>query len=100
MTKEKFLDPNIPNKSKTVEEKFNCLVKIYFYLYPEIEIGESVRATESVVVRSAPDFLDKKEFISNKLHERLCTQPNNLILAELLDIVDLWNHLLIKIFII
>ena len=82
MTKEKFLDPNITNKSKTVEEK------IQFFEYnntklplpTEIEISESgtCNRTCSFCPRSAPNFIDKKEFISNDLHEKLCTELQKL----------------------
>ena len=43
MTKEKFLDPNIPNKSKTVEEKIQLFEykNILLPLPTEIEISES-----------------------------------------------------------
>ena len=82
MTKEKFLDPNIANKSKTVEEK------IQFFEYnntklplpTEIEISESgtCNRTCSFCPRSAPNFIDKKEFISNELHQKLCTELQKL----------------------
>lgn len=78
MGKKKFIDPNIINKSKTVEEK------IQFYnhegsklpLPTEIEISESgtCNRTCSFCPRSAPNFVDKKEFISNLLHEKLCRE--------------------------
>jgi len=82
MTKEKFLDPNIPNKSKTVEEK----IQIYEYnnialpLPTEIEISESGTCNRkcSFCPRSASDFIDKKEFITNELHEKLCTELKHL----------------------
>ena len=82
MTKEKFLDPNIPNKSKTVEEKIQLFEykNMLLPLPTEIEISESGTCNRkcSFCPRSGPDFLDKKEFISNKLHERLCTQLKQL----------------------
>ena len=78
----KFLDPNIKNKSKTVEDK------IQFYTHQgmelplptEIEISESGTCNRSCSFcpRSAPDFEDKKEFISNKLHEKLCIELKEL----------------------
>ena len=42
MTKEKFLDPNIPNKSKTVEEKIQLFQhnNILLPLPTEIEINK------------------------------------------------------------
>ena len=50
MTKEKFLDPNIPNKSKTVEEKIQLFQhnNILLPLPTEIEISESAHVTENV----------------------------------------------------
>ena len=42
----------------------------------EIEISESGTCNRSCSFcpRSAPDYEDKKEFISNNLHEKLCTE--------------------------
>ena len=82
MTKKKFLDPNIGNKSKTVEEK----IQLFDYegvklpLPTEIEISESGTCNRSCSFcpRSAADFEDKKEFISNELHEKLCTELQKL----------------------
>ena len=82
MEKNKFIDPNIVNKSKTVENR------IQFYNYnnvnlplpTEIEISESGTCNRSCAFcpRSDPDYEDKKEFISNKLHEKLCIELNEL----------------------
>ena len=74
--KKKFIDPNIINKSKTVENK----IQLYDYegtilpLPTEIEISESGTCNRSCSFcpRSAPNFDDKKEFITNLLHEKLC----------------------------
>ncbi len=78
----KFLDPNIKNKSKTVEDK----IQLYTHhgmelpLPTEIEISESGTCNRSCSFcpRSAPDFVDKKEFISNNLHEKLCSELKEL----------------------
>ena len=75
MIKKKFLDPNLNNKAKTVENK----IQLYefegenFPLPTEIEISESGTCNRSCSFcpRSAPDFEDKKEFITNELHEKL-----------------------------
>jgi len=80
--KKKFLDPNIVNKSKTVEEKIQ-LFEFNGKMLPlptEIEISESgtCNRTCSFCPRSAPDFEDKKEFISNSLHKKLCTELSDL----------------------
>ncbi len=78
----KFLDPNIPIKSKTVEDN------IQFFefegknlpLPTEIEISESGTCNRSCSFcpRSDPNFIDKKEFISNDLHRSLCNQLKEL----------------------
>ncbi len=82
MTKEKFLDPNIPNKSKTVEEKIQLFEynNILLPLPTEIEISESGTCNRkcSFCPRSAPNFIDKKEFITNELHEKLCNELKQL----------------------
>ena len=80
--KKKFIDTNIQNKSKTVKEK------IQFFQYKnktlplptEIEISESgtCNRTCSFCPRSSPNFEDKKEFISNILHEKLCLELKEL----------------------
>ena len=82
MIKKKFLDPNIASKSKTVEDK----IQLFNYqgvdlpLPTEIEISESgtCNRTCSFCPRSAPDFIDKKDFISNTLHEKLCHELKEL----------------------
>ena len=82
MEKKKFLDPNLDNKSKTVENK------IQFYNYKgntlplptEIEISESGTCNRSCSFcpRSDPSFEDKKEFINDNLHEKLCIELKEL----------------------
>ena len=82
MKKTKFLDPNIKNKSKTVEDN----IQLYMVndqelpLPTEIEISESgtCNRTCSFCPRSATNFIDKKEFITNKLHEKLCIELKEL----------------------
>jgi len=82
MKKEKFLDTNIINKSKTVEGKIQLIEHngILLPLPTEIEISESgtCNRTCSFCPRSASDFVDKKEFISNSLHEKLCLELKDL----------------------
>ena len=80
--KNKFLDTNIKNKSITVENRiqlFNYLGKS-LPLPTEIEISESGTCNRkcSFCPRSAPDFVDKKEFITNELHEKLCVELSEL----------------------
>jgi len=82
MTKKKFLDPNIENKSKTVEKKIQFF-KFEGAMLPlptEVEISESGTCNRSCSFcpRSAPGFEDKKEFISNILHEKLCRELKEL----------------------
>jgi len=82
MKKTKFLDPNIKNKSKTVEDN----IQLYMFngqelpLPTEIEISESgtCNRTCSFCPRSATNFIDKKEFITNTLHEKLCLELKEL----------------------
>ena len=78
----KFIDPNIKNKSKTVVDKIQ-LFKHQGLMLPlptEIEISESGTCNRkcSFCPRSATDFEDKKEFISNVLHEKLCFELKEL----------------------
>ena len=82
MEKKKFLDPNLGNKSKTVENK----IQLYNYkgnilpLPTEIEISESGTCNRSCSFcpRSDPSFEDKKEFINDDLHEKLCIELKEL----------------------
>ena len=80
--KQKFLDPNIKNKSKTVEEKIQLFEHqgVMLPLPTEIEISESGTCNRkcSFCPRSAPNFDDRKEFISNSLHEKLCMELKEL----------------------
>lgn len=80
--KKKFLDPNIKNKSKTVESKIQLFRYngVYLPLPTEIEISESGTCNRkcSFCPRSASNFVDKKEFISNELHEKLCKELKEL----------------------
>ena len=82
MKKKKFLDPNIKNKSKTVEDKIQLFdyEGIKLPLPTEIEISESGTCNRSCSFcpRSAEDFIDKKEFITNELHEKLCKELQKL----------------------
>lgn len=74
----KFIDPNIKNKLKTVEEKIQLFQHqgVMLPLPTEIEISESGTCNRkcSFCPRSTPNFEDKKEFISNLLHEKLCIE--------------------------
>tara|TARA_B100000242_G_C42950514_1_gene440737 strand:- start:13 stop:894 length:882 start_codon:yes stop_codon:yes gene_type:complete len=78
----KFLDPNLKNKNKTVQNR----IQLYNFngkKYPlptEIEISESGTCNRkcSFCPRSDPNFEDKKEFIDNELHQKLCHELKNL----------------------
>ena len=76
--KKKFLDTNLKHKSKTVEEtlQFVGFEGKKLPLPTEIEISESGTCNRkcSFCPRSAPDFIDKKEFITNDLHLKLCKE--------------------------
>ena len=80
--KNKFIDPNIKNKSVTVENRIQ-LINFNDKLLPlptEIEISESGICNRkcSFCPRSDPDFVHKKEFISDKLHLKLCNELQSL----------------------
>jgi len=74
----KFIDTNLINKSKTVQNKLQLIEHngIKLPLPTEIEISESgtCNRTCSFCPRSAKDFIDKKEFIENDLHEKMCLE--------------------------
>ena len=78
----KFLDPNIEFKNQTVEDKIQFFAHqgVSLPLPTEIEISESGTCNRSCSFcpRSATDFEDKKEFISNELYEKLCLELNEL----------------------
>ena len=84
--KKKFIDPNIKNKSVTVEKRlqFVNFNKKSLPLPTEIEISESGICNRkcSFCPRSDPEFVHKKEFISNKLHLKLCNELKALIMEE------------------
>ena len=78
----KFIDPNIKNKSKTVEDRLQFIKyeNKDLPLPTEIEISESGTCNRkcSFCPRSAPEFIDKKEFISNELHAKMCEELKSL----------------------
>ena len=79
--KKKFIDTNLKSKSKTVKEKLQ-LIDFNGNRLPlptEIEISESGTCNRkcSFCPRSAKDFIDKKEFIKNELHEKMCSELKN-----------------------
>ncbi len=74
--KNKFLDPNIPNKSKKSDETFQFFPKTNIPLPSEIEISESGICNRkcSFCPRSDPNFLEVKDFITNDLFDKLCSE--------------------------
>ncbi|MDA7715347.1 SPASM domain-containing protein [Pelagibacteraceae bacterium] len=76
--KKKFIDTNLKNKSKTVENKIQFVNYngVKMPLPTEIEISESGTCNRvcSFCPRSAKDFIDKKEFIKDHLHEKMCDE--------------------------
>ena len=80
--KKKFIDPNLKNKSQTVENRLQFVKynEKKFPLPTEIEISESgtCNRTCSFCPRSDPGFEDKKEFISNELHLKMCSELKGL----------------------
>jgi len=78
MRKRNYLDTNIPYKSRSIEKRIQ-IIKYNGINYPlptEIEISESGTCNRSCVFcpRSNPNFEDKKEFISDNLHQKLCDE--------------------------
>ena len=99
----KFIDPNIINKSKTVEEK----ISIYNHEGSKLPLPTEIEISETGTCNRTCSFCPRvhqtlliKEFISNLLHEKLCRELQEIEYKEQLDIVVLLNLLLIKIFLI
>jgi len=80
--KEKFVDPNIDFKSKSIEDRIQFIEfnGKKLPLPSEIEISESGTCNRKCIFcpRSAKDFKDVKKFISNELHEKLCKELSSL----------------------
>ena len=72
----KFIDPNIPTKSKKIDQTFQYLPNTTIPLPSEVEISESGTCNRvcSFCPRSDPEYKDIKEFISNSLHLKLCKE--------------------------
>ena len=75
-----FFDPEITQKKKLVDNKFQLVPGTNIPLPSEVEISESGTCNRvcSFCPRSDPNYLDIKEFINSELHKKLCTE-----LAEL-----------------
>ena len=76
----KFFDPQIEVKETAVAERLQFLPGTKIPLPSEVEISESGTCNRSCSFcpRSSPDFEDKKEFISNSLHQKLCKELSEL----------------------
>lgn len=76
----KFLDPQINFKKKSIESSLNLIEGTNFPMPSEIEISESGICNRkcSFCPRSAPDYPDINEFISEKLHKKLCDELSEL----------------------
>ena len=76
----KFFDPSIIRKSKLIDGSLNYIAKPYIPLPSVVEISNSGTCNRTCIFcpRSDPNFEDKKEFINELLHKKLCTE-----LAEL-----------------
>ncbi len=74
--KKKFLDPNLPFKSKKSDDTFQYFPDSNIPMPSEIEISESGTCNRkcSFCPRSDPDYLDIKDFISNELFDKLCLE--------------------------
>ena len=76
----KFYDPNIPVKNNKSEENFQLIEGTNIPLPSEVEISESGTCNRkcSFCPRSSPDWVDKKEFIDQDLHTKLCNELSDL----------------------
>ena len=75
----KFIDPNIKRKSEIVQNSLQYIKDTKIPLFSLIEISDSGTCNRSCSFcpRSDPDWInefDKKEFISQELHESIVTQ--------------------------
>jgi radical SAM protein with 4Fe4S-binding SPASM domain len=80
--KKKFIDSNLKFKKEIVEKKLQFISynDLSLPLPTEIEISESgtCNRTCSFCPRSDPTFEDKKEFIKNDLHLKMCKELNEI----------------------
>ena len=76
MQNKDFIDPYVKTKRRKSNENLQFLKNTNIPLPSEIEISESGTCNRSCVFcpRSDHDYVDKKEFISNYLHNKLCTE--------------------------
>ena len=76
----KFFDKNINRKSEIVKNSINYFKNTNIPLPSVVEISDSgtCNRTCSFCPRSDPSYIDRKEFISTKLHESICSQLQEL----------------------
>jgi len=72
----KYIDPNIERKSKIVQNSIDVISETNIPLPSLVEISDSGTCNRSCSFcpRSDPNYLDKKEFIDQKLNYSLCEQ--------------------------
>ena len=78
--KNKFYDPQIDFKNRSIEKNLSFIKGTEFPLSSEVEISESGMCNRkcSFCPRSDPDYPDINEFISEKLHKKLCDELSEL----------------------
>ena len=98
LNEKKFLDPNLKNKSKTVEEKIQFYMStikflIHYLLKLKLVNLEHVCNRKcSFCPRSDPSFVERKEFITNDLHLKLCKELEQINYKGTIRYSqDLWN---------
>ena len=73
-------DKNIPRKEKITRDRLQFLPGTKIPLMSVVEISNSGMCNRkcSFCPRSDPSFIEKKEFISNGLHKKLCEELKEL----------------------
>lgn len=76
----KFIDPQLSFKKKSIQDRLQYLGTTKIPLPSEVEISESGICNRkcSFCPRSDPDYPDINEFISEKLHKKLCDELSEL----------------------
>ena len=76
----KFFDKNIDRKSKIIKDTLNFINNSNTPLPSLIEISDSGTCNRfcSFCPRSDPSYKDVKEFISDKLHNKICKELSDL----------------------
>lgn len=84
--KVKFYDPQIDFKKESIDKRLQFIETTNFPMPSEIEISESGVCNRkcSFCPRSDPNYPDINEFISEKLHKKLCDELSELKFAGLI----------------